>query len=58
MFVNPITDSVYVKGDIIRRPKYAQTLRTIAEFGYQAFYDGALTDLIVKEMNDNGKDFV
>lgn len=54
MYVDPETDSVYVQGDIIKRLKYAQTLRTIATFGYKAFYDGVLTDLIVKEINDNG----
>lgn len=54
MFVNPATNSVYREGDIIFRRKYAQTLRILAAQGYKAFYDGELTDIIVKEMNDNG----
>jgi gamma-glutamyltranspeptidase len=53
-FINPLTDSVYLEGDVITRLKYANTLRTLSMNSYEIFYKGQLTQTIVKEINDNG----
>ena len=42
------------EGDILKRPELAQTLKTIAQDGIDAFYDGSLTDTIIQEINDAG----
>ena len=38
----------------MKRPKLARTLRIIAEQGANAFYNGILTETIVKEVHDRG----
>lgn len=55
MFVNPSTRKVYARNDVIKREKYAQTLRLISKYGYQAFYNGPLTKLMIDEINKNGR---
>ena len=35
--------------------KLAKTLEIISNSGASAFYNGSLTDLMVKEINDNGE---
>lgn len=55
MYVNPATNSVYQQGDVIKRIRFASTLRILAEQGHTAFYDGVLTPLIVDEINKNGQ---
>lgn len=40
VFVNPSTKKVWEEGDIITRPKLAETLEIIAEQGADAFYKG------------------
>lgn len=54
IFINPKTMSVYQQGDVIKRPKYGNTLKNISENGYEVFYRGALTNLLVNEINQNG----
>jgi gamma-glutamyltranspeptidase/glutathione hydrolase/leukotriene-C4 hydrolase len=51
---NPSTNELYSAGDIMKRPKLAQTLEIIATQGVDAFYQGELTDKIVKEIQDRG----
>jgi gamma-glutamyltranspeptidase/glutathione hydrolase/leukotriene-C4 hydrolase len=51
---NNQTNALYVAGDIMKRPKYAETLRIIAKQGVDAFYTGVLADKIVKEIQDRG----
>lgn len=53
-FINPATNSIYKKGDIIKCPKLAATFREISENGYETFYRGSLAAKIVKEINQNG----
>jgi gamma-glutamyltranspeptidase/glutathione hydrolase/leukotriene-C4 hydrolase len=38
----------------MKRPKYADTLEIIANQGVDAYYNGVLTDKIVKEIQDRG----
>lgn len=38
----------------MKRPKYAETLQTIANEGIDTFYTGKLADQIVKEIQDRG----
>lgn len=54
IFINPKTNAVYQHGDVIKRLKYADTLKNISENGYEAFYRGFLTPIIVEEINKNG----
>ncbi|XP_041372130.1 glutathione hydrolase 1 proenzyme-like [Gigantopelta aegis] len=54
LLTNPETKKYYKRGEKIRRPEYARTLRIIASEGYQAFYNGSLTATIVKELTDAG----
>lgn len=54
LFVNPKTKSVYQRGDVIRFIKYGNTLKNISENGYELFYRGQLTPIIVDEINKNG----
>ena len=44
--------SLKVEGDIVRRPQLAKTLQIIADEGVDAFYNGTLTQDIVKDLND------
>jgi gamma-glutamyltranspeptidase/glutathione hydrolase len=41
-------------GAILRNPAYAETLRTIAARGADAFYGGPIAQAIVAEVNDDG----
>lgn len=55
MFVkNNQTNELYTTNDTMRRPKYADTLQTIADHGVDAFYTGVLAEKIVKEIQDRG----
>ncbi len=45
---------MYTVGDVLKRPKLAQTLEIIAEQGVDTFYTGELADKIVKEIQDRG----
>ncbi|CAF1282486.1 unnamed protein product [Adineta ricciae] len=49
---NKATNELYGAGDIIKRPKYADTLEIIAQQGVDTFYTGTLADKIVKEIQD------
>ena len=53
-FVNKINNEIYKVNSIIKRPKLAKTLEIIAKDGESAFYNGALTDTIVEEIQSNG----
>ena len=55
IFVNPLTNDFYKENDTIRMPKLARTLKNLSESGYELFYKGALTPIIVSEINRNGK---
>nr|XP_039272083.1 glutathione hydrolase 1 proenzyme-like isoform X2 [Styela clava] len=46
-------DGTFLKtGDSVRRIRFAETLRTIATEGPDAFYRGSLTEYIMKDIND------
>ena len=53
IFFNPQTNRTYVENDVIKMPKLAKTLRLISE-DPESFYKGALSGLIVAEINNNG----
>ncbi|XP_065561496.1 scoloptoxin SSD14-like isoform X2 [Artemia franciscana] len=52
VFINPKTGTVWQEGDIIKRPKLAQTLEKIAEQGANVLYDGELTAGFVQDIQD------
>lgn len=55
VFINPITKTVYVEGDLIKRTQLAETLRVVMEEGADALYDGSLTKKFVEDIkNANG----
>lgn len=49
VFLKP-DGSAYQQGENFRQPDLAETLKRIARSGAQAFYTGAIADLIVQEM--------
>ena len=55
VFINNITGKIYKKNDLIKMTKLANTLEIISEQGPNAFYNGELSESIVKENNANGK---
>lgn len=54
LFINTRTNTVYKENDVLKRVKYANTLRNLSLNGYETFYKGAMTKLIVEEINQNG----
>ena len=54
VFINPRTNQVVKKGDLVRRLKLGHTLDVISREGVHSFYNGSLTKLIVDEINENG----
>ena len=53
-FLFDANNEVYPEGHKIRRLKLAETLKTIAREGADAFYNGSLTDDVVADIQDNG----
>lgn len=54
IFVNRVNNEIYKTNSIIKLPKLAKTLETIAKEGESAFYNGSLTDTIVDEIQSEG----
>lgn len=52
--INHETNEILKEGDLLKRPKLAETLQIIAEKGVEAFYDGELSDTIVEEIQADG----
>ncbi|XP_072748595.1 scoloptoxin SSD14 [Anoplolepis gracilipes] len=50
ILINPETNKVWVKGDRIKRPQLAETLKLIAQYGVDIFYNGSITDNLVDEI--------
>lgn len=42
------------KGDILKNPELAETLRRIAEHGYTEFYSGKTADVLIEYLNERG----
>jgi len=54
IFVNPKTGQVYKEGDLIKRPKLADTLERIAENKAVEFYEGKVGQWFVDDLRDFG----
>lgn len=55
VFVNPETNAVWVQGDIIKRPRLADTLELIADEGVDTLYNnGTLAQKLVNEIQELG----
>lgn len=55
VFINPESNEVWVAGDVIQRPKLAETLELIAEEGEDTLYNnGTLAQLLVNEIQELG----
>lgn len=52
ILINPNTGRVWIKGDRIKRPQLANTLKLIAQHGADIFYRGNITDSLVKEIRE------
>jgi gamma-glutamyltranspeptidase/glutathione hydrolase len=44
----------YFEGDTIKNIKFAETLKKISEFGPEAFYEGEIADMIVRDVKKSG----
>ncbi|XP_006621167.1 glutathione hydrolase 1 proenzyme-like isoform X1 [Apis dorsata] len=51
ILINPTTNSLWKVGDRIKRPRLAETLKLIAVNGPDIFYNGNMTDNLVKEIS-------
>lgn len=58
VFIDPLTNRVYKRGDIVKREQLAKTLEIIAEEGADALYSktGSLVRKLVEEINERGGD--
>ena len=54
IYINKTSNQTYKFDDLIVMPKLARTLQIISEQNITAFYNGALTKLMVEEINENG----
>ncbi len=55
IFINSTTNEILKENDIAKMPKLADTLEMISENDFDVFYNGTLTNLMVREINENGK---
>ncbi len=55
MYFDPVTGDHVVSGDVVQYRVLASTLRTIANTGEGAFYDGVLSDDIVADIREHGE---
>ena len=44
----------YFEGDTIKNIKFAETLKKISEYGPEAFYEGEIADMIVRDVKKSG----
>lgn len=54
VFFNATTGEPYVEGDLIRRPKLADTLQAIADGGAESLHGGEVGKLMVEDIQENG----
>ncbi|CAD6901058.1 unnamed protein product [Tilletia controversa] len=54
VFFNKKTGELVKEGDVIRRPKYAASLRTVAKEGARALYVGPMAQALVRTINATG----
>lgn len=55
IYVNPITGNVWEQGDIIRRPKLAETLEIISREGADTLYNnGTIAQLLMHDLQELG----
>lgn len=54
LLLKPETGDLYKEGDVMKVPKYANTLDIIAREGSDALYDGTFTKTIVQEIRNFG----
>lgn len=52
--IKPETGELYKEGDVMKVPKYANTLDIIAREGSDALYNGSFTKTIVQEIQNFG----
>lgn len=42
------------EGEVFKRPAFAQTLRDVAQYGIQVFYNGTIGDQMVEDIGKRG----
>lgn len=52
--MNQTTKRVKKEGEIVKRPTFAKTLKTIAEHGVQVFYNGSIGKKMVQDVRKKG----
>jgi gamma-glutamyltranspeptidase/glutathione hydrolase/leukotriene-C4 hydrolase len=52
--LNGETGEVLAEGETLKRPAYAKTLRDIAQYGVEAFYNGTIGDKTVEDIRKRG----
>jgi len=55
VFINSLTNATYKENDLIKMTKLADTLELISNTNVKEFYNGNLSQIIVNEINENGK---
>lgn len=53
-FLDEKTGDLKKLGDIVKRPKLAETLRDIARYGIGIFYNGTMGDKLVEDIQKRG----
>jgi gamma-glutamyltranspeptidase len=54
IFINPETNELYKIGDVMKRPRLAETLRRIALFGVDEFYRGETAKKMIEDLQAYG----
>ncbi|XP_076657336.1 glutathione hydrolase 1 proenzyme [Halictus rubicundus] len=52
ILINPATNAPWKVGDRIKRPRLAETLRSIAKHGPEVFYDGPIGEKLIEEIRE------
>ncbi|XP_044272828.1 glutathione hydrolase 1 proenzyme-like isoform X2 [Tribolium madens] len=53
-FIDPKTNLTYRKGQVVKRPQLAKTLKQVKVFGADALYNGILTKKFVEDIRNKG----
>ncbi|XP_078033870.1 glutathione hydrolase 1 proenzyme [Augochlora pura] len=52
ILIDPVTNSTWKVGDRIKRPRLAETMRSIALHGPQIFYNGSIGEKVIEEIRE------
>lgn len=55
MLTNPATGELVKEGDVVKRPKFTQTLRNLAIRKGESFYRGSLATDVAQDILERGR---